>query len=89
VRRVQELLDSFLQNWEGEALSINIYDSSPDRFAARLAQYEFQSIEALKEKVSQFPSGTKFILAIPPQKSLDEEDQTVIDLRAFLAARAK
>jgi hypothetical protein len=89
VRRVQELLDSFLKNWEGEALSINIYDSSPGRFAARLAQYEFQSIEALKEKVSQFPSGTKFILAIPPQKSLDEEDQTVIDLRAFLAARAK
>ncbi len=71
VRRIQQQLDSYLGNWDYETLTISIdnHGSSRTRFHARLAQYEFHSMKALKEKITQFPSGTKFFLSILPQES--------------------
>ena len=38
-------------------------------FEARVAQYEFHSLNALEEKLSQFPAGAKFLLSLPPMDS--------------------
>ena len=87
VRGVQQLLDSYLRNWQDETLIIRITTGVlPADFHAQLAQYEFNSIKTLKEKVTQFPSGTKFLLSISPQKSA-VHDQALVELRAFLTAR--
>lgn len=87
VRAVQQQVDLYLKHWDNEAITILIdYTSSPTRFYARLAQYEFQSMNALKEKVAQFPNGTKFVLSVPPRESAADEQQ-LIELRAFLTAR--
>jgi hypothetical protein len=87
VRRPQQDLELYLKNWQNEPLTITIDSGAwPTGFHARLAQYEFQSLKALKEKISQFPSGTKFSLSILARESA-AEDQSVVELRAFLTAR--
>lgn len=85
VRRVQQLLDSYLKSWDSETIRIFIDNSksSPNRFYARVAQYEFHSMSALKEKINQFPSGTKFFLILPSPE-FPPNDQSLIELRAFL-----
>jgi hypothetical protein len=56
--------------WEDPVVSISFeHGSEPFPFHARVAQYEFQSLDALKEKLAQFPSGTKFFLSRPPVES--------------------
>ena len=85
-RYLQEQIDSYLKNWEDETVRIFVENGSPPtRFNARLAQYEFQSLTALKEKITKFPSGTKFSLANSPHLS-PANDQLLTELRAFLAA---
>lgn len=88
VRRIQQEVESYLKNWQDEALTISIdtQGSSPNRFNARLAQYEFHSMNALKDKVIQFPSETKFLLSVQPQES-PADAQLLTELRAFLTAR--
>ena len=87
VRRIQQDVESYLKNWNQEALTIVIDNgSSPAQFYARLAQYEFHSMKALKEKITQFPSETKFFLSIPPRESA-VEDPSLIELRAFLTTQ--
>lgn len=87
VRRFQEQIDSYLKNWQNETVSIFVNNGAPpSRFHALLAQYEFHSMKALKEKISQFPSETKFVLSNPPQESAG--DQLLTELRAFIAAHA-
>ncbi len=87
VRGVQQLVGPYLNNWQDETLIIRITTGlSPADFHAQLVQYEFNSMAALKEKVTQFPAGTKFFLSISPQKST-VHDAALADLRAFLTAR--
>jgi hypothetical protein len=51
-------------------------------FHAHLAPYTFRSIDGLKQKLLQFPAGTKFLLWWP---SVEEQNQSCIaDVRAFL-----
>ena len=72
--------------WEDQSPTIFVNNNSwPFRFEARVAQYEFHSLEALKEKLSQFPSGTKFILSTPATES-SANAETLAELRAFLTA---
>ncbi len=86
VRRIQQQLDSYLKIWEDQPLTIFLYDrSSPVQFDARVAQYEFHSKDALKQKLTQFPSGTKFLLSISPVES-PANDQTLTELRTFLSS---
>lgn len=85
VRRIQQQVDSYLKTWNYETLTIVIEASSPTRFHAQLAHYEFHSMNALKEKITQFPSGTKFFLSITPRES-PADAQLLTELRAFLTA---
>jgi hypothetical protein len=86
VRRIQEQLNGYRTFWEDPPLTIFLdHGSSPVRFHARVAQYEFQSMDALKEKLIQFPSGTKFILSTSPVDST-ANDQTLAELRTFLSS---
>lgn len=87
VRQIQQEVESYLKNWQDETINIAIDTRSlPTPFHARLAQYECQSMNALKDKITQFPSGTKFSLSIQPQQS-SADDQLLTELRAFLTAR--
>ena len=88
VRRLRHDLDRYLKIWEEQPTTISINNNSwPIRFEARVAQYEFHSIDALKEKLSQFPSGTKFVLSAPATESAANAE-TVSEIRAFLTAHA-
>jgi hypothetical protein len=79
VRRVRQQFEGYIKLWEDEPFTISI-DSSSFGFHARVVQYEFQSIDALKEKLTQFDSGTKFALTI----SESSASETVAELRSFL-----
>jgi len=81
VRRVRQQLEGYVKLWEDEPLTIRI-DTSTFGFHARVVQYEFQSVDALKEKLTQFASGTKFALTISTMESSASE--TAADLRNFL-----
>jgi hypothetical protein len=82
VRRIQYDVESYLKNWQDETLTVSIDTASPPaRFHARLAQYEFQSMKALKDKLHQFPPGSKFFVSLPPQEP--QADQLLTELRAF------
>jgi hypothetical protein len=87
VGRIQQQVDSYLKNWDHEAITVFIHKQvlSPTRFYARLAQYEFHSMNTLKLKISQFPSGTRFSLSVAPSDSATD-DQSLAELRAFLTA---
>jgi len=61
------------------------HGSQPFPFHARVAQYEFHSMDALKEKLRQFPRGTKSILSISPIESA-ANDQAIAELRTFLGS---
>ena len=85
VRRIHQQLDGYLKIWENEPLTISRdVGSSGVLFYARVAQYECHSMGALKKKLTQFPSGTKFLLSISPVQS-PANDQILIELRTFLS----
>jgi hypothetical protein len=85
VRRLREELNRYLKIWEEQPLIISFHhNSSPARFEARVAQYEFHSMGALKEKLRQFPPGTKFFLSSPGNNSSVNE-QILAELNTFLS----
>jgi hypothetical protein len=85
VRRIQRQLDGYLKTWDDPVLTISIRHSpGPYPFNGHVAQYEFQTLAALKEKLTQFPSGTKFRLTSSPIGS-PAGDQTLAELRTFLS----
>lgn len=81
VQRVRQQLESYLKPWEDESLTISI-DSSSSDFHARVVQYECHSLDALKEKLAQFASGTSFTLTISTTDS--SAGETAAELRKFL-----
>ena len=83
---IQQNVESYLKSWEFEALTITIYNSSPDRFHAQLAQYDLHSMAALKDKIIQFPPGTKFLLSIPTHDSRPA-GQAAVELRSFVTGK--
>ena len=88
VKRIQQQLDSYIKNWDQEAITIfiNHHVLSPTRFNAQLAQYELHSMDTLKTKITQFPSGTKFFVSVAAGESA-ASDQSLNELRAFLTAK--
>jgi hypothetical protein len=84
VKRIQQELNRYMKMWEEPTLTIAVeHNPQPYPFHARVAQYEFQSMSALKDKLAQFPSGTSFYLATPARDSTD--NQSLAELRAFLS----
>ena len=85
IRRLQQQLSGYLKNWENEPLTLFFDHNPPNSFYALVAQYEFHSMDALKAKLAQFPSGTKFFLSLPASES-SANDQSRADLLAFLSS---
>jgi hypothetical protein len=84
VKRVHDELDGYLKLWESHLLVISFNNNPPPAgFDARVVQYEFHSTSELKDKLSQFPAGTKFVLAIPSFDSQANE-RTLAELRSFI-----
>jgi len=81
VRGVRQQLEGYVKLWDDEPLTISI-DPSSFGFHGRVVQYEFQSIDPLKKKLAQFPSGTRFALTISTTESSASE--TAAELRNFL-----
>lgn len=87
VRRIQHDVEAYLKNWQDEAIVISIYTGSPPySFNGRVAQYDAQSMKALKDKLQQFPSGSKFFISLAPQEP--QADQLRTELRAFLMSHS-
>jgi len=84
VRAIQQRLDGYITMWEDLPLTIHVDSSSAFGFQAEVAQYEFQSMDGLKKKLTQFPSGTTFLLSVSPVEAAT--DQTLIELRTFLSS---
>jgi len=81
VRRIQQQLDGYLKACEERPLAITIEGSRWLGFHARVAQYELHSMDDLKDKLAQFPSGTEFAISVSPN-----DDQTLVELRTFLTS---
>jgi hypothetical protein len=84
VRRVRQELEGYAKLWDEEPIAVYI-DSSTFGFHARVVQYEFQSLDALKEKLAQFASGTKFALMVTTTEPSATE--TAAEIRSFLTAK--
>jgi hypothetical protein len=64
--------------------SINVYGLAPD-YRGSVAQYQTDSLDALKQKLAQFPQGTVFTWSFGGDEK--EGAAVLADLRAFLKAR--
>jgi hypothetical protein len=75
-----------LKIWNRQPLTISL-TRSPDSAGvnAAVAQYEFETIEALEKKLTQFPQGTTFYLSVRPAGA-STGDQQRAEIRAFLSA---
>jgi hypothetical protein len=86
VKRVHDQLDAYLKIWQNPPLVISLNNNPPPSgLDARIAQYEFHSMDELKEKLGQFPAGAKFLLATPPVDS-QANARSLIELRTFLSS---
>lgn len=81
VPTIQFELELYLERWR-QPLTVTIFCTL--EFQGAVAHYDFRSLDALKEKLTQFAPGTKFVLSLPFDKS---DPSCVGDLRAFLASR--
>ncbi len=86
VQRLRDSLDRHVKAWEQRPLGIALSDTGPPLgFRAQVAQYELHDMGALEEKLSQFPSGTEFVLRISPP-AFPASDEAAARVRAFLGA---
>jgi hypothetical protein len=82
VPSIVEEVKGYMGSWD-QPLTLRVSCSEPPiGFDAGVAQYTLHSLSALKQKLAQFPPGTKFVLWRP---SVEQQDQSCIgDIRAFL-----
>jgi len=86
VKRVRDQLDGYLNLWETQPLVISFNNNPlPTGLDARVAQYEFHSMDEFKEKLGQFTAGTRFLLATPPIDS-EANGRSQTELRTFLSS---
>jgi hypothetical protein len=85
--RVRNLLEGYRQRWTRTPFVISIDHFPTGTISARVVQYEVRSLEALEQKLAQFPAGTPFTLAMSGRESPWTRD-TATRLRSFLTARA-
>jgi hypothetical protein len=77
VKAIEALADEYLRRWQNPPLRIDI--TGGRGFHASVAHYEFSSMDRLKEKLVQFPPGTKFLLW-----PVLTDPESISDLRNFV-----
>jgi hypothetical protein len=83
VQPLENAAERYLEQWQHLQLHLQIFDDS--FFSANVAHYRLGSMRALKEKLTQFAPGTKFVLS---SSSLTETNQQFIaDIRGFIQSR--
>ena len=82
VPTIRTKLEGYLKAWDAPPFTIQIQITS-GYFLGRVAQYEFQSIDNLKDKLGQFPSGSKFVFKNGPEGS-PAVDGSITEVREFL-----
>jgi hypothetical protein len=71
VTHIHHQSEQYIKAWQNQPLMISFDHMGPnDEFHAQVVQYELHSMDALKDKLAQFPSGTKFILS--PESNASE-----------------
>jgi hypothetical protein len=83
VKRVHDQLNEFSTIWQRKPLEVSIGDNPPSGLDLRVAQYEYHSMDDLEQKLTQFPSGTEFVLARPLADS-SANLGPVAEIRKFL-----
>lgn len=78
-------LERYQKAWEEPVFTIELQKSSHSSWA-RVAQYEFTSIDAFKNKLSQFPPGSKFVLGKANALSTANES-LIAEVRSFLKSQ--
>ncbi len=86
-------IELYLEKWNRKPLSVSIFSCGPtdqtrpvdvgasNQFSGHIAHDDFNSLEALKEKLAQFPRGTQFEL----WRLHDEEERSCVDeLHTFM-----
>lgn len=82
VQQIQDQLAEYSKIWQKQPLVISMSNNPPSDLDLRIAQYEFHSMDDLEEKLEQFPSGTRFILATT---SDEPSKNKLAELRKFLS----
>jgi hypothetical protein len=77
VQSIEFAADQYLERWKGPRLYLDLSPVHP--FRATVVQYTLSSMRALKDKLGQFPPGTKFTLFLSMG-----EPESIADVRAFL-----
>ena len=77
-------LESEVRIWDHPPLVISATSPGSLSFVANVAQYELGSVEALEDKLAQFPAGTRFQLRVSGPDSPAKSDLDA-KLRAFLS----
>jgi hypothetical protein len=86
VSSIQDQAEQCVKAWQNQPLTISFSRMSPyGEFRAQVAQYALHSIEALKEKLVQFPSGTKFILSTE-SNAPSRELKKATEIREFVTS---
>ena len=86
VSQIQNQWAQYVKAWQNQPLMISFSHTGPyDEFHAQVVQYELHSLEALEDKLAQFPSGTKFILRAGGNNSLRELKETT-EIREFVTS---
>jgi hypothetical protein len=85
--RLRDTLEGHLNAWTDAPMTITVNRSSgPQALEARVAQYELRSMQALEDKLSQFPAGTAFTLQFSgPDSAARRESEN--RLSAFIRGR--
>jgi hypothetical protein len=84
VRRVRDRLDEYWKVWQNPPLVISLGENPPSGLDLRVAQYEFHSLDDLEKKLSQFPTGTRFVLASSPTAP-SKQNRSLAEIRNFLS----
>ena len=86
---MQQQLEQTLRSWRASPFSLSVNLDAPvfatASLSARVQQYQLSSLDALRDKLAQFPAGTRFVLQV--SGPADRAKALDTDLRAFLAGR--
>ena len=63
---MRQYLEFELNAWREPTITVNTLPGSTS-INGGVAQYEFQSMQALQNKLEQFPAGTTFVLRVSGQ----------------------